>query len=256
MKNKGWIIGLSLLALLFIVTASIVVAYELTRYYSRKKSYYTVDLPTLKDSRFSKLNTKDAKDGTVKKEYQDDKGKEEKRPAPHKESETKESRDKSEQRSDTGKIQLVKRVTSTKKRTTSKKSPVKVKTMHLDKNFNSWGEYISEEESQYRALVVDNLKIKSIVIDHLSPGNGVSQEFFKVAYQTKMIPSRILEELVESREFRELIPAKYLKKETALKDIKRGVYIKFEKREVEKLLQVWSKGQLTPIQKAWAVGAE
>lgn len=232
-KRKGWIIGLSFLVILFALTATALVIDQLLNFYGRNRQFYTTDLPVNNKIYKSKLDSTpklaDLEESTVK--------------APD------EVKENSPTKSEPEKVTLHKR----------EQLPQKVKSIPssiTDEKFNTWGEYLSREERDYRAMVVNKLKIKTVVIDHLSPGNGVSQEFFKVAYRTKMIPPRILEELVESREFRELIPAKYLKRERALLDIKKGLYIKLDKKSLEMLLATWSRGELTPIQKAWAVGAE
>ncbi|MCK4798426.1 MAG: hypothetical protein KAT05_13685 [Spirochaetes bacterium] len=125
-----------------------------------------------------------------------------------------------------------------------------------DQSFNSLGEYISEEEKQYRITLIKNLIIKTIVIDNLTKGNGISQEFFKVAYIEKMIPAKILEQIVESKEFRNLMPKKYLKKEIKTKGLAKGETVKFKSNDIKDILILWSLGRLTPIQKAWVVKAE
>jgi hypothetical protein len=123
-------------------------------------------------------------------------------------------------------------------------------------NFDSLGEYISNEEYNYRANLIDNLKIKTIVINKLTPGNGVSQEFFKVAYREKMIPAKILEDIVESKEFRNIIPQKYLKTEVKNAGLKSGETIVFPNTKVRDILFLWCLGRLTPVSKAWKVKAE
>ncbi|HOJ64217.1 MAG TPA: hypothetical protein PLE45_07325 [Spirochaetota bacterium] len=128
-------------------------------------------------------------------------------------------------------------------------------TIKLD-SFHSNGEYVSEEEYKYRVSLVNNLQIKTVVIDSLTKGNGVSQEFYKVVYQNKMIPAKILDEIVESKEFRSLIPEKYLKDEIKIKGLPSGEKIVFKNEDIKNLLILWTKGKLTPFQKAWLTKAE
>lgn len=125
-----------------------------------------------------------------------------------------------------------------------------------DQTFDSYGEYISQEEYNYRLTLIKNLAIKTVIIDKLTKGNGISQEFFKVAYINKMIPAKILEDIVESKEFRELIPEKYRKDEIKLKGLSKGEKVVFNNQYIKNLLILWSQGRLTPIQKAWKVKAE
>lgn len=124
-----------------------------------------------------------------------------------------------------------------------------------EQNFHSLGEYVSFDEKEYRFELINRLSINTVVIDKLSRGNGISHEFFKVAYQTNMIPAKILIDIVESKEFRDLIPAEYLKKEisTQLKD---GEKVVFTASAVRNLLVLWGEGKLTPYQKVWLVKAE
>lgn len=124
-------------------------------------------------------------------------------------------------------------------------------------NFHSLGEYVSAEELKYRSELIGKLTINTIVIDTLSKGNGISQEFFRVAYVEKMIPSKVLKDIVESKEFRDLIPLQYLNKEgktaTALAP---GEKVTFNAFAIKNLLELWSEGKLTPVQKAWLAGAD
>jgi len=122
-------------------------------------------------------------------------------------------------------------------------------------NFNALGEYVSSEEKEYRYNIVKNLKIKTITIDYITKGNGISQEYYKVAYQSKMIPSKILEQLVESKEFRDLIPRQYLKTENRMSVLKKGQKIKFTNKDISELLILWCNGRLSPIKKAWETKA-
>lgn len=123
-------------------------------------------------------------------------------------------------------------------------------------NFDSLGEYISKDEYQYRTELVKNLTIKTIVVNSLTKGNGISQEFFKIAFENKMIPAKILEVLIESKEFRDLIPEESLKYERKISDKEFDRPVRFENSEIRELLLLWCKGQLTPIQKAWVVGSK
>lgn len=124
-----------------------------------------------------------------------------------------------------------------------------------DQDFDSYGEYISDEEYKYRVELIRNLNIKTIVIDSLSTSNGISQEFYKVAYINKMIPSKILDKIVESKEFRNLIPQKFIKKENKITILKKGEKVVFLNTKIRDLLILWSQGRLSPIQKAWKVSA-
>lgn len=125
-----------------------------------------------------------------------------------------------------------------------------------DQTFDSYGEYISEEEYNYRLALIKNLTIKNVIIDRLTKGNGISQEFFKVVYIDKMIPAKILDDLVESKEFRNLIPEKYRKNEIKTKGLAKGEKVVFNNQSIKDLLILWSQGRLTPVQKAWEVKAE
>lgn len=125
-----------------------------------------------------------------------------------------------------------------------------------DQSFDSYGEYISNEEYNYRVTLIKNLMIKTVVIDRLTKGNGISQEFFKVVYIDKMIPAKILDDLVESKEFRNLIPDKYRKNEIKIKGLAKGEKVVFNNQNIKDLLILWSQGRLTPVQKAWDVKAE
>ncbi|OHD16020.1 MAG: hypothetical protein A2086_04870 [Spirochaetes bacterium GWD1_27_9] len=132
-----------------------------------------------------------------------------------------------------------------------------VKDLNLpNQNFHSFGEYISQEESRYRISLIKNLKIKTIIINSLTKNNGVTQEFYRIVYSTKMIPAKILDQIVESKEFRDLIPKKYLSKEVEFGGLKKGEYIKFKNTDIKNILIQWTQGRLTPIQKAWEVKAE
>ena len=95
-----------------------------------------------------------------------------------------------------------------------------------------------------------------MIIDKLTKGNGISQEFFKVEYIDKMIPAKVLEDVVESKEFRNLIPEKFRKDEIKLKGLTKGEKVVFNNQNIKNLLILWSQGRLTPIQKAWKVKAE
>lgn len=123
-----------------------------------------------------------------------------------------------------------------------------------DIDFNALGEYVSKEEKEYRYSIIKNLKIKTVIIDYLTQGNGISHEFYKVAYKEKMIPAKILDQLIESKEFRDLIPKKYLKKEKII-TLKSGEKIEFPNQKISELLFLWCEGRLTPIQKAWQTKA-
>lgn len=124
-------------------------------------------------------------------------------------------------------------------------------------NFHSLGEYVSAEELKYRLELIGKLTINTIVIDKLSKGNGISQEFFRVAYVEEMIPSKVLKDIVESKEFRDLIPSQYLNKEGKIATVlPPGEKVTFNAVAIKNLLELWSEGKLTPAQKAWLVGAE
>jgi hypothetical protein len=125
-----------------------------------------------------------------------------------------------------------------------------------DQNFHSLGEFVSDEESQYRYSLIRNLRLKTVVINSITKGNGVSQEYFKVAYQNNMIPAKILIQLVESKEFRNLIPKKYLTREFEMSGFKNGESVEFKNIEIKNLLEEWCAGRLTPVQKAWSTKAE
>lgn len=127
---------------------------------------------------------------------------------------------------------------------------------YLEQSFDSLGEYVSSSERAYRQQLIGSLDIHTIVIDCLSEKNGISQEFFKIVYLRKMIPAKILEKVVESKEFRTLIPPDYLVREQALGRLKNGDFVVFRKSELKRLLDIWCHGQLTPVRKAWTVGAE
>lgn len=125
-----------------------------------------------------------------------------------------------------------------------------------DQEFDSYGEYISEDEYQYRVSLIKNLFVKTIIVDKLTQGNGISQEYFKVVYLNKMIPAKILDDIVESKQFRKLIPKKYIVVETTIKHLPKGEKIIFNNHDIKELLILWSLGRLTPIQKAWEVKAD
>jgi hypothetical protein len=125
-----------------------------------------------------------------------------------------------------------------------------------DFDFHSYGEFVSDEEKQYRVTLIKNLKIKTIVVNSVTKGNGISQEYYKIAYMTKMIPAKILDVLVESKEFRELIPAKYRSNEFTTNGFKKGESVQFKNTDVIRLLNDWSLGKLSPVSKAWKVKAE
>jgi hypothetical protein len=144
----------------------------------------------------------------------------------------------------------VKGVTSEERKTYSKGSSLP------DQDFDSYGEYVSAEEYQYRISLIQGLTIKTVVINRLTAGNGVSQEFFRVVYINKMIPARILEEIVESKEFRNLIPRRFLTDEVRTRGLGDNNSIRFENEDIRQLLLLWSLGRLTPFDKAWRVKAE
>lgn len=125
-----------------------------------------------------------------------------------------------------------------------------------NQSFHSYGEYISSEEYKYRLSLINNLSIKTIAIDSITKGNGISQEFYKIAFNEKMIPAKALEDIVESKEFRDLIPKQLLDIEDKITDLKKGESIVFKNDNIKNLLVLWSQGKLTPIQKAWKVKAD
>ncbi|MCH5149444.1 MAG: hypothetical protein J1G30_02145 [Spirochaetales bacterium] len=135
-----------------------------------------------------------------------------------------------------------------------------IKEFHIEmnqQNFHSLGEYVSAEELKYRSELIGKLTINTIVIDKLSKGNGISQEFFRVAYVEKMIPSKVLKDIVESKEFRDLIPQQYLDKEgKTATTLAQGEKVTFNAFAIKNLLELWSEGKLTPVQKAWLAGAD
>ena len=124
-----------------------------------------------------------------------------------------------------------------------------------NQTFDSLGEYVSNDDYNYRVSIIKSLSIKTIVINKLTPGNGISQEYFKVCYLTKMIPAKILGELVESKEFRNLIPRKFLSDEIKIKGLKNGDSVKIPNDKIKDLLILWTLGRLSPVQKAWKVKA-
>jgi hypothetical protein len=125
-----------------------------------------------------------------------------------------------------------------------------------DFDFHSYGEFVSDEEKTYRISLIRNLKIKTIVVNSVTKGNGISQEYYRIAYKTNMIPAKILDVIVESKEFRELIPAKYKTEEFSIKGFQKGEFVQFKNTDMLRLLDEWSIGRLTPVSKAWKVKAE
>ncbi|HNZ28199.1 MAG TPA: hypothetical protein PLG34_01340 [Spirochaetota bacterium] len=125
-----------------------------------------------------------------------------------------------------------------------------------NQSFHSYGEYISAEEYKYRLALINNLKLKTVAVDSITKGNGISQEFYKIAYNEKMIPAKPLQDIVESKEFRDLIPKSYLAIEDKISVLKKGESITFKNEDLKNLLLLWSQGKLTPIQKAWKVKAD
>ena len=135
-------------------------------------------------------------------------------------------------------------------------SPIKIGfTFDKNRDFHSYGQYVSADEYKYRLAVINNLKIKTIVIDAVSHGNGISQEYYKVAYNANMIPAKILDEVVTSKEFRSLIPKQYLDIEEKMAAFPKGGKVTFSNTDMKELLILWSQGKLTPTQKAWQVKA-
>lgn len=145
-------------------------------------------------------------------------------------------------------------------KTTHSAVDTEVSEFHIEmnqQNFHSLGEYVSAEELKYRSELIGKLTINTIVIDKLSKGNGISQEFFRVAYVEKMIPSKVLKDIVESKEFRDLIPLQYLNKEgKTATTLAPGEKVTFNAFAIKNLLELWSEGKLTPVQKAWLAGAD
>jgi len=121
----------------------------------------------------------------------------------------------------------------------------------VTQEFHSLGEHVSEEEYNYRLSLIKDLKIKTVVIDSITTGNGVSQEYYKIVFKTKMIPAKVMDNVIISKEFRELIPKKYLTKEVEISGLKNGEKIVFKNSEIRDILIKWSLGRLTPIEKAW-----
>ena len=128
-------------------------------------------------------------------------------------------------------------------------------TFDKNRDFHSYGQYVSADEYKYRLAVINNLKIKTIIIDAVSEGNGISQEYYKVAYNANMIPAKILDEIVTSKEFRNLIPKKYLDIEEKMSKFPKDGKVTFSNTDMKELLILWSQGKLTPTQKAWQVKA-
>ncbi len=124
-----------------------------------------------------------------------------------------------------------------------------------DVNFHSLGEYVSKEEYEYRLSLIKELKIKTIVIDSLKKGNGIPEEYFYIAYSKKMIPSKVLSDIVGSEEFRKLIPEKYLSNDIKTKGLDKGDSVVIKNKDLKNLLILWSLGRLSPVEKAVAVGA-
>jgi len=125
-----------------------------------------------------------------------------------------------------------------------------------NQTFHSYGEYISAEEYKYRLALINNLKIKTVAVDSITKGNGISQEFYKIAYNEKMIPAKALGDIVESKEFRDLIPKNLLAIEDKISVLKKGESITFKNEDLKNLLLLWSQGKLATIQKAWKVKAD
>ena len=144
--------------------------------------------------------------------------------------------------------------TSLKKETDSKDTFGK--GSNLDKQeFHSLGEHISEEEYNYRLALIKDLKIKTVVIDSITKGNGVSQEYYKIVFKTNMIPAKVMDSVIISNEFRSLIPDQYLKKERETITLKKGEKIVFENSAIRDILIKWTLGRLTPVEKAWESNA-
>ncbi len=122
-------------------------------------------------------------------------------------------------------------------------------------DFHANGEYISDEEYLYRLSLIKNLRIKTVVVDSLTKGNGIAQEFYRTVFLSEMIPAKVLEPLVESRQFRELIPKEKLESELKV-SLKKGEKIIFKNTDIKDLLVLWSHGKLVPYQKAWITKAD
>ncbi|HPO50205.1 MAG TPA: hypothetical protein PLO89_07785 [Spirochaetota bacterium] len=122
-------------------------------------------------------------------------------------------------------------------------------------NFHSLGELVNEEEYNYRLSLIKNLKIKTVVIDSITEGNGVTQEYYKIVFKTNMIPAKVMDNIINTKEFRNLIPEKYLKKETSILKLKKGEKIVFKNSDIKDILFQWCIGRLTPIEKAWRSNA-
>lgn len=122
-------------------------------------------------------------------------------------------------------------------------------------NFHSLGELVTEEEYNYRLSLIKNLKIKTVVIDSITEGNGVTQEYYKIVFKTDMIPAKVMDNIINTKEFRNLIPEKYLKKETSLIKLKKGEKIVFKNSDIKNILYQWCMGRLTPIERAWRSNA-
>jgi len=179
-----------------------------------------------------------------------------------KETEKKEEQ-KGEEKAITGKKEIIKEVLKDSSLEKTIKKPALEKTVIYakgsslpDQSFDSLGEYISNEEYNYRVSLIKNFKIKTIVINKLTKGNGVSQEYFRVAYIEKMIPAKILGEVVESKEFRDNIPKKYITDEIKIKGLGNNESVTFTNTKIKEILLLWTLGRLTPIHKAWKVKAE
>ena len=89
-----------------------------------------------------------------------------------------------------------------------------------------------------------------------NPKTIIEKEGVPDVYTNKMIPAKILEQLVESKEFRKLIPKKYLSEEIKINGLLKGQIVKFKNTDIKNILILWSLGRLCPVQKAWKVKAE
>jgi len=117
--------------------------------------------------------------------------------------------------------------------------------------FHSLGELVSAEEYNYRLSLIKNLKLKTVIIDSITKGNGVTQEYYKIVFKTDMIPAKVMDNVINTKEFRELIPNKYLVKEVEVNGLRKGEKIVFKNSDIKEILLKWSLGRLTPIEKAW-----
>ncbi len=116
--------------------------------------------------------------------------------------------------------------------------------------FHAIGEFITEDEYNFRVSLIRSLSIRTVVIDSLTPGNGIAQEFYRTVYMSEMIPAKILDQIVESSQFRSLIPERYLSNESNAR-LNNGDRVTFGNNEIKDLLILWSMGRLIPYQKAW-----